>query len=160
MATRDEKCHAIIHSAAVAAGGIGAGLAQIPGGDIIPITGIQITMIISLGGVFDKELSKDQASNILKALGTGMVGKGIARQLVGLVPFWGNALKSGTAFTLTETLGWDVVRKFEEEEKEKERREKKGFEYGMKEGEKQTKEKLKEKILAETENTGFKYGMK
>lgn len=146
MATRNEKCHAIIHSAAVAAGGIGAGLAQIPGGDIIPITGIQITMIISLGGVFGKDLSKDQASSILKALGTGMVGKEIARQLAGWIPVWGNALKSGTAFSLTEALGWDVVKKFEEEERENERREKQGFKYGMKEGERKTKDLFREKI--------------
>lgn len=146
MATRTEKCHAIIHTAAVAAGGVGGGLAQLPCADIVPITTIQVTMVISLASVFDKDLSKDQALNILKALGTGMVGKNIARQLVGMVPFIGNTIKTGTAFTLTEALGWAVVKKFENEEKEKLRKEKQGFTYGMKEGERKTKEIFKEKI--------------
>lgn len=146
MATRNEKCHAIIHSAAVAAGGVGAGLAQIPGGDIVPITAIQITMVISLGEVFDRELTRDAALNMLKVLGTGAVGKTVARQLVGLIPGFGNAIKSGTAFTLTETLGWKIVSKFEEEEKERKRREKNGFTYGMKEGERKTKEEFEKRI--------------
>lgn len=149
MATRNEKCHAIIHAAAVAAGGIGATTAQIPGGDIVPITAIQITMVISLGQVFDKELSREQARDILTTLGMGAVGKAVARQIAGLIPIFGNIIKSGTAFSLTETLGWDTVRKFEEEEKEKQRSEKMGFTNGMKEGERKTKEKLKKGIESE-----------
>ena len=38
---RREKCHVIIHGAAVTTGGIGAGLAQIPLADSIPITAAQ-----------------------------------------------------------------------------------------------------------------------
>ena len=52
---QNSKCHVIIHGATVAASAIAAGLAQIPGSDAIPITGIQITMIISLGGVFGRD---------------------------------------------------------------------------------------------------------
>jgi len=149
MATRNEKCHAIIHTAAVAAGGIGAATAQIPGGDIIPITAIQITMVVSLGEVFGRDLTRDAALNMLKVLGTGAAGKTVARQLIGLIPGFGNAIKSGTAFTLTEGLGWKIVSKFEEEEKEKQRSEKKGFTYGMKEGEIKVTEKIKKRIEEE-----------
>lgn len=149
MATKNEKCHAIIHAAAVAAGGIGATTAQIPGGDIVPITAIQITMIVSLGEVFDRDLTRDAALNMLKVLGTGTAGQTVARQLIGLIPGFGNVIKSGTAFTLTEGLGWRIVSKFEEEEKEKQKSEKMGFTYGMKEGEKKTKEELKKGIESE-----------
>jgi len=40
-----KKCHVIIHSAAVIAGGVGTGLAQIPLTDNVVITSIQIGMI-------------------------------------------------------------------------------------------------------------------
>lgn len=52
------QCHAIIHAASAAAGGVGAGLAQIPGSDNALITPIQLTMTISLGKVFGKSLSE------------------------------------------------------------------------------------------------------
>ena len=56
-----KKCHAIIHTASVAAGGVGTGLAQIPLADNVVITPIQITMIISLAAVFDIRLTEGAA---------------------------------------------------------------------------------------------------
>ena len=41
-----EKCHAVIHSASVAAGGVGAAGAQIPVADNAVIVPIQVGMII------------------------------------------------------------------------------------------------------------------
>ena len=55
---QNSKCHVIIHTATASASAIAAGLAQIPGSDTIPITAIQITMIISLGGVFGRDIAK------------------------------------------------------------------------------------------------------
>ncbi|MBQ7594836.1 MAG: hypothetical protein IJU48_10850 [Synergistaceae bacterium] len=51
--TSEEKsrCHKIIRPAAVAAGAVGGGLAQLPGSDTVPITAIQVGMIISLGAL-------------------------------------------------------------------------------------------------------------
>ena len=42
----NSKCHKIIHTAAVAAGGVGAGLAQLPGSDAVPITAITCRFLI------------------------------------------------------------------------------------------------------------------
>ena len=143
MATRHEKCEDIIHSAALAAGGVG--FIPLPFMDAIPITGIQITMIISLGKVFGKEISKTEASAILKPLLAGVVG----RQVAGMIPVFGWLAKSGTAFTITETLGWNVVKNLEEEERERKRKEKQIYGHGMKEGERKTKDYFREKIKNE-----------
>lgn len=50
-----EKCHAVIHSASVAAGGVGAAGAQIPVADNAVIVPIQVGMIIGLGQIFGKK---------------------------------------------------------------------------------------------------------
>ena len=44
MATKAEKIHALIHTAAAAAAAVGGGLAQAPGSDAAVITPIQVAM--------------------------------------------------------------------------------------------------------------------
>ena len=63
------KCHGIIHSVSAAAGGVGAGLAQIPTSDTYIITPAQIGMIISLGKVFDMDITNSGAKSILTGIG-------------------------------------------------------------------------------------------
>lgn len=46
-------CNGVIHAASVAAGAIGAGLAQIPCSDNALITPLQLTMTVSLGKISD-----------------------------------------------------------------------------------------------------------
>ncbi|MCI6152247.1 MAG: hypothetical protein MR673_03865 [Fusobacterium perfoetens] len=140
--SRKDKCHAVIHAAAIAAGGVGAGLAQVPCGDIIPITGIQVGMVISLAKIYNRDITEQAARNILTAVGGGMVGKQIARQLVGWIPLWGNVIKSGTAATATESVGWLVVNYFEEKEREEKRKAEINYKYGYKSGEEKTKEEM------------------
>ena len=106
------KCNAIIHGASVAAGGVGAGMAQIPLPDNTVITPIQIGMIIALGKVFDQEVSKSAAIAILGGMASSFIGRGVARVLVGWVPFLGNAVNTATAAGITEAIGWTVVDNF------------------------------------------------
>jgi len=49
MATKAEKIHALIYTAAAAAAAVGGGLAQAPGSDTAIITPIQAAMIVALG---------------------------------------------------------------------------------------------------------------
>ncbi len=68
------QCHAIIHSASVSAGAIGAGLAQIPCSDNAVIAPIQIAMTIALGRVFGLELSDSAArATLVSVAGTTTV---------------------------------------------------------------------------------------
>lgn len=146
LETKEKKCHAIIHSAAIATGAVGAGLAQIPLADTVPITAIQVGMIVSIGEVFDAKMSEGVAKGILTGLITGNIGKQAVGLALGWIPGFGNAIKATTAATLTETIGWGAVKHFEGLEKEKEKNNKEEFEHGIKSAERESKAKF-EKFL-------------
>lgn len=65
MATQNQKIHGIIHTAALSAAAVGAGMAQVPGSDAPVIAGIQTTMIIAIGREHSVELTKQAAANLL-----------------------------------------------------------------------------------------------
>jgi uncharacterized protein (DUF697 family) len=110
--------HAIIHSSATLASGVGAGLSQIPFSDNVPLMGIQTGMAIGLGKVYGIELSESSAKGLARAAIAGMLGPVIARglsQLVfGWVPVYGNAVNASTAGVITEAIGWNLVKVFED----------------------------------------------
>ena len=108
-AKQKKECHTIIHTASVAAGGVGAGLAQIPGSDNAVITPIQLTMTISLGRVFGKSLSEASAKAALAS-----VGRTASQVLVGWIPGIGNAINATTAAGITEAMGWLLAKEFDE----------------------------------------------
>lgn len=104
--TDNEKVHGIIHTAATAAAAVGAGLAQLPGSDNAVITPIQVGMIMAIGEVHGRALSKASALSVLSAATTGTIGRSIAGVLVGWIPGLGNAINAATAFAVTEGVGW------------------------------------------------------
>lgn len=116
--TDDErkKCHAIIHSASAAAGGVGAGLAQIPASDNAVITPIQLSMTIALGKVFDIELTESAAAAAVGSVAASTVGRTVTQFLVGWIPGIGNAVNAATAAGLTETLGWLLAEQFSKQQ--------------------------------------------
>lgn len=103
---KKQECHVVIHAAATAAAGVAAGFAQLPVPDCIPITTIQVAMVVRLGTIFDMRISEGAAKSLLGSLGTMKAGRDIASFLIGKVPFFRNIVNSATAFALTETLGW------------------------------------------------------
>lgn len=108
-----EKCHVIIHTASAAAGGVGTGLAQLPGTDSAFIIPIQITMIVSLGKVFGVHLTDSAAKGIALGMAGMYVGRTVSQFLVGWVPVFGNAINAATAVGITEAMGWAVASKFD-----------------------------------------------
>ena len=103
---KKKKIHAIIHTATLTAGGIGAGLAQLPGADMPVLTALQTAMIIAIGHEYGIELTRTSAKSILLTFPAGYGGQAVARYLVGMIPVYGNAIKASTAMVLTETVGW------------------------------------------------------
>ena len=109
------KCNAIIHTASLAAAGVGAGLAQLPGSDNAIITPIQLTMTISLGKVFDLTLGESAAKAALASAAAGAVGRTASQVLIGWIPGVGNVINATTAAGLTEAIGWILAKEFEKE---------------------------------------------
>ncbi|PWM26541.1 MAG: hypothetical protein DBX40_03270 [Clostridiales bacterium] len=106
------KCHAIIHTASVAAGAIGAGLAQIPISDNLIISPIQLTMIISLGQVFGIQLTESAAASAAATATASVVGKTACQLLLGWIPVLGNFVNAGVAAGITESIGWMLANEF------------------------------------------------
>ena len=94
-------------------GGIGAGLAQIPGSDNAIVVPIQIAMIISLGAVFGVKLTESAATSASGSATATLVGRGLSQALVGWIPVIGNAINAVTAAGVTEAIGWAVVASFD-----------------------------------------------
>ena len=108
-------CNGIIHSASVAAAGVGAGLAQLPMSDNAVITPIQLAMAISLGKVFGITLDKSSAKAALASAAAAQIGRTTAQILVGWLPGLGNVVNAITAASLTEAAGWIMAAEFEKE---------------------------------------------
>ena len=106
------QCHTIIHSASALAAGVGFAGAQIPTADNLILVPIQITMIISLGAVFGRELSESAAKSALATAMTTIAGRGISQWLVGWIPLYGNIVNASTAAAVTEGIGWAIATDF------------------------------------------------
>ena len=111
--TQRKKCHAIIHSASASAAAIGGGLAQIPGSDNALITPIQLAMTISLGNVFNCQLSESSAKAALASKIAASCGRTISQFLVGWIPGLGNIVNASTAAAITESIGWALANEFD-----------------------------------------------
>lgn len=112
------KCSTIIHTASVAAGGVGAGLAQLPCSDNALITPIQLAMVISIGQVFNQDIDESAAKAAVASMAGTTIGRAVSQVLIGWVPGVGNAINASTAAAVTETLGWLIAKDFEKREKQ------------------------------------------
>ena len=111
----DTGVHVIIHGASVAAGGIGAGLAQIPGADMPVLAGLQATMIMGIAQQYNVTLQKWAAADLVMTFAASMAGRGISQVLIGWFPGIGNAINASTAAALTEAIGWAADAYFKDE---------------------------------------------
>lgn len=107
-----KKCHQIIHTASTLAGGVGAGLAQLPLSDNAVIIPIQTTMTVALGQVFGMKLTKSAATATAATALASTVGRGTSQILVGWIPGYGNVINASTAAAITEAVGWHIANEF------------------------------------------------
>lgn len=107
-----KKCNEVIHTASVACGAVGTGLAQLPASDNAVIVPIQIGMIIKLGTIFELNITESAAKSIIASAGATIAGRTVSQILVGWIPVVGNAINTATAAGITEAIGWIAVRNF------------------------------------------------
>lgn len=116
MATKNQKIHGIIHTAAVACAAVGAGLAQIPGSDSAAIVPLQTAMIMAIAHQHGVALAKSAAVDLLLTFTATQVGRSLSQVLVGWIPIYGNAVNAATAAAVTEAVGWAADEYFSSEE--------------------------------------------
>lgn len=80
------------------------GASPIPGSDFIPLTGIQVGLMIKLSTLYDKPISKE----IIIATIVGNVIKTIFRQIVKFVPGAGSIIGASIAGATTVALGYAI----------------------------------------------------
>lgn len=100
-----------IISAATSAAAIGA--APIPGADIIPITGIQVSLMVKLATLYEKPLTMGRAKELAISSLAGNLGKGLFRQAMKFIPGAGSIAGAGIAGSMTLSLGYAMKYAYE-----------------------------------------------
>ncbi|SOB89670.1 GTP-binding protein Era [Ureibacillus xyleni] len=93
---------------AAGASAAAVGASPIPGSDFIPLTSIQVGLMIKLSTLYDKPVSKENAKELLIATVVGNIGKTIFRQLVKIIPAAGSVVGASVAGATTIALGYAV----------------------------------------------------
>ena len=77
-----------------------------PLADIPPLMVIQSAMVVAIARQHGVGTADSAAEKLIGVVATRAIGIGIARQLLGWFPGFGNVIKASTAAALTEGLGW------------------------------------------------------
>jgi len=101
---RNSIVRTIIHLSAGTAGGIGA--IPIPVADIVPLTAIQVTMILSIAYLGGSKIDAADAGKFLASMGAAVAAGVGLRALVRMVPFAGWAASATVAAAGTEAMGF------------------------------------------------------
>lgn len=111
--TEDQKnkCHKIIHAAAITAGA--GNLAPIPGTGVAADMVAMTTMTMSLASVFGGNLSREVAKGIAySAIKNTMLKqpiKTLAKELSKLIPGLGQIVAPSISIAMIEAAGWSIA---------------------------------------------------
>ena len=101
-----------VHNTAVQNAGIGV-IAIIPGADLPLMTLNQVKMLLEMAAAYGEELSLSRVKEILAVVGGAFACRGVARQVLGVVPGVGWAVKGGIGYTGTIAMGHALLEYFE-----------------------------------------------
>ncbi len=100
-----------IVGAGVSAGIIGA--SPIPGSDVLPLTTLQVGLIVKLSNLYDKPLTKKAAKDMIVITATQTIGHTLYRQALKFVPGAGSIIGGTVASSMTLALGYGVKYAYE-----------------------------------------------
>ena len=95
-----------ITGASISASAIGA--LPVPGSDIVPLTTLQVSLIVKLSMLYDKPISKDATIKVVVSTIAGGLGQNVFRQGVKFFPGFGSIIGAGIAGVITFGLGQTV----------------------------------------------------
>ena len=111
------KCHAIIHSHAVAAGAGNA--VPVPGLGVAADIATMTTMAMALSSVFGSSIPENVAKNLaivaLKREVLKQPLKSIAKELGKLIPIAGSAFAVAVSAGMLEAAGWNMAEELDRE---------------------------------------------
>ncbi|WKA50548.1 50S ribosome-binding GTPase [Planococcus liqunii] len=111
MKEKSSAANRWIIGSGVSAGVIGA--SPIPGSDVIPLTSLQVGMIIKLSKLYDKPLSKKAAKDMIVVTATQTIGHTLYRQALKFIPGAGSVIGGTVATAMTLALGYGVKYAYE-----------------------------------------------
>jgi len=103
LALKEKRIRNVVYSKAVICAATAA--IPVPISDIFILTPIQIAMIVTIGCFHGVEVTKERALELMATLGTGVGLREVARQLIKLVPGYGQVVSASIAFAGTVALG-------------------------------------------------------
>lgn len=116
---QNTKCHAIIHTAAVAAGA--GNLIPVPGTGVAADMLAMTAMTVSLASVFGGNLSEEAARGLaIAAIKHSMLKqpiKTLAKELSKLIPGLGQIVAPTISVTLIEAAGWSIAEELAQKQK-------------------------------------------
>ena len=101
-----------VKNTAVQNAGIGV-VAIIPGADMPLMTLNQVKMLLEMAAAYGEELSLSRMKEILAIVGGAFTCRAVARQLVGIIPGVGWAVKGGVGYAGTFAMGYALLEYFE-----------------------------------------------
>ncbi|MEI0485826.1 hypothetical protein R4K89_08490 [Brachyspira intermedia] len=115
--SQHKKCHAIIHSCAVACGAGNA--APVPGlglaADLVALTTMTTSLAAVFGGDLTAEAAKGMAIGALKKQVLKQPIKTLTKELSKFIPGLGQVVAPTISFALIEAAGWAIAKQLERE---------------------------------------------
>lgn len=93
--------------------GVIGGVVFIPGADMPIMTANQAKMLLQIAAAYGQSLSADRVKELAAVVGGGFLFRSIARQMVGVVPVVGWAVKAGVGYSGTLAMGYAALEYFE-----------------------------------------------
>ncbi len=111
------KCHAIIHSHAVAAAA--GNLLPVPSTGLAADTITMTTMAMTLAGIFGSSITeavaRNMAINALTATIKKQAVKTVVKEAVKIVPFLGQIIAPSISVAMLESAGWSLANQLSKE---------------------------------------------
>jgi len=109
---QEKKCHAIIHTAAVAAAG--GNVLPVPGlgvaADIVAMTTMTMSLASVFGGSITEEVAKGVAITAMKRTILKQPIKTITKEISKFVPFLGQVVAPTISLAMIEAAGWNIAK--------------------------------------------------
>ncbi|WP_240315698.1 Era-like GTP-binding protein [Sporosarcina sp. PTS2304] len=111
MADKSSIAKRWILASGASAAAIGA--APIPGADFVPLTALQVGLMLKLSTLYGKPITKDHAKELIIATVVGNIGKTTFRQIVKVIPGAGMVVAASVAGSMTVALGFAIKYMYE-----------------------------------------------